>query len=189
MNERSDNTNSLRIGETTITLVEGDITSQDVDAIVNAANSGLIGGGGVDGAIHRAAGPTLKDACQIIVEREGRLPAGQAVMTDGGRLSARVIHTVGPRYRGRPMDRDTLASCYRNCLCLARDASLRRVAFPSISTGAYRYPIEEAAPIAMETVAHFLGQPTEHQLAEVRFVLFDHRTFLAYQQAMERIRP
>jgi len=189
MNEDSVMWNSLRIETTTITLVEGDITTQTVDAIVNAANSGLMGGGGVDGAIHRAAGPTLKQACRIIVERNGRLPAGQAIMTPGGKLSAQIIHTVGPRYQGKPTDGRVLASCYKNCLRIAAEAGLSNVAFPSISTGAYGYPIEKAAPIAMETVADFLRHQAEQHLDEVRFVLFDRRTFWAYQSAMKQLQP
>lgn len=135
-------------------LVDGDITTLAVDAIVNAANSSLMGGGGVDGAIHRAGGPQILEECRGIVARQGRCATGAAVMTSAGRMPAKfVIHTVGPVYRGRDeQDSHVLAACYRESLRLAVEHQCESVAFPSISTGAYGYPMEKAARIAVETV-------------------------------------
>jgi len=166
-------------------LLRGDITEQKVDAIVNAANSSLMGGGGVDGAIHRAGGPAILEECKQIVRREGRLPAGRAVITTGGRLPARfVIHTVGPIWRcGRNKESETLRSCYMESLRLAESKGLKTVAFPSISTGAYGYPVQEAAEIAIRTVVDFLSAPHENA-KKVVFVLFDSRTFEAYERAL-----
>ncbi len=166
-------------------LLKGDITRIGADAIVNAANSSLMGGGGVDGAIHRAGGPAILEECKQIVKRQGRLPAGRAVITTGGRLPARfVIHTVGPIWRGgRNKEPETLRSCYMESLRLAESKGLRKVAFPSISTGAYGYPVQEAAEIAIKTVANFLSAPHEN-VKKVVFVLFDSRTFEAYQRAL-----
>ncbi|HWR04560.1 MAG TPA: macro domain-containing protein, partial [Humidesulfovibrio sp.] len=132
-------------------LLEGDLTRADTDAIVNAANSGLLGGGGVDGAIHRAAGPELLAACRNIIAEIGSLPAGQAVITPGFRLAARlVIHTVGPIWRGGTAGEETLLrSAYANCLRLARENALASVAFPAISCGSYGYPLPQAAPLAL----------------------------------------
>ncbi|MBW2278337.1 MAG: macro domain-containing protein, partial [Deltaproteobacteria bacterium] len=131
------------LGTTAITLEQGDITGHTADAIVNAANSGLMGGGGVDGAIHRVGGPAILEACKQIRAEHGRLPAGRAVITTGGNLPARfVIHTVGPIWSGGEKDEPrTLASCYRESLDLAAVNGLRSIAFPSISTGAYGYPV------------------------------------------------
>jgi len=155
-----------------IVLVQGDITQQDADAIVNAANSSLLGGGGVDGAIHRAGGPAILEECKRIVAEQGGCATGQAVMTTGGRLKARqVIHTVGPVWQGGRGDEDRLlAEAYQSSLRLAAERGLKTVAFPSISTGAYRFPIERAARIALRAVREFARQPTS--LEEVRFVLF-----------------
>ncbi len=174
------------IGETRLRLVQGDITRQEVDAIVNAANSSLMGGGGVDGAIHRAGGPAILAACKEIVARQGRLPAGQAVVTPGGNLSARwVVHTVGPVYRdGNHGECETLASCYRASLAVAAGAGARSICFPSISTGAYRYPIEEAAEVALATVVEALPG---HDFTEVRFCLFSPRDLAVYEAALEAI--
>lgn len=143
-----------------IKLVEGDITKENVDAIVNAANSSLMGGGGVDGAIHRAAGPQLLEECKKIRKErypEG-LPTGEAVITNGYNLPARhVIHTVGPIYRGgKNNEPELLASCYRNCLKIAKEKGLKTISFPAISTGVYGYPKEEAANIAIGEVISFL---------------------------------
>jgi O-acetyl-ADP-ribose deacetylase (regulator of RNase III) len=174
----------LRVGGKIIRLVQGDLTGEHTDAIVNAANSGLMGGGGVDGAIHRAGGPSIKQECKQIVARQGRLPTGQAVITGGGNLAARhVIHTVGPVYRGRENDRILLASAYRESLKTAAQHELKSVAFPSISTGAYGYPVAQAARIALTSVIETLKQPTS--VEEVRFVLFDPDTFQKYAEALQ----
>ena len=172
------------INKSKLRLKQGDITEQDTEAIVNAANSGLMGGGGVDGAIHRAGGPAILEECKRIVSERGRLPPGQAVITTGGRLKARyVIHTVGPIWRGgKAGEAQTLASAYRESLKLAQAHGIKTVSFPSISTGAYGYPLQEAASIALSTVADFLSGDTS--IREVVFVLYDHRTFDAYQQAL-----
>ena len=161
-----------------LTFVRGDITEQRVDAIVNAANSSLLGGGGVDGAIHRRGGPEILAECRRIRERdypEG-LPTGQAVATTAGRLPARwVIHTVGPVYAKSEDRSDLLASCYRSSLQVADQLGASSVAFPAISTGVYRYPLPEAAEIAVRTVRE---APTS--VAEVRFVLFDQHSYDAF---------
>ena len=164
-----------------------DITKETTEAIVNAVNSSLLGGGGVDGAIHRAGGPSILGECQRIVAKIGRLPAGKAVMTTGGRLPAKfVIHTVGPVYhdgqRGEPT---TLASCYRESLRIADEQQVASVAFPSISTGAYGYPVQEAAEIAVRAVFEHLQSAASVQ--HVRFVLFDSATCKAYVRAAETI--
>jgi O-acetyl-ADP-ribose deacetylase (regulator of RNase III) len=174
----------LQIKQARLELIQGDITHQDTDAIVNAANTLLLGGGGVDGAIHRAAGPELLAECRTL----GGCPTGDAKITQGYRLKTRhIIHTVGPVYRGSPRDAELLASCYRHSLSLAALNHLRNVAFPSISTGAYGYPVDEAAPIALGVVAEFLNTPTSIEL--VCFVLFDRLTFQAYERALERQDP
>jgi O-acetyl-ADP-ribose deacetylase len=165
-----------------------DITKETTDAIVNAANSSLMGGGGVDGAIHRAGGPAILAECKRIVAEIGRLPAGKAVLTTGGRLVARyVIHTVGPVYsNGKRGEAETLASCHRECIRLADEHAVTSLSFPAISTGAYGYPPEEAAAIAVSAVAEVLCS-TAH-LNEVRFVLFDSSTLKAYATAAENLR-
>ncbi|MFF4754474.1 O-acetyl-ADP-ribose deacetylase [Streptomyces sp. NPDC002514] len=163
---------------TTITLVQGDITRQTADAIVNAANSSLLGGSGVDGAIHRRGGPAILDECRMLrASRYGKgLPTGQAVATTAGDLDARwVIHTVGPVYGGSGGDPALLASCYRESLRVADALGARTVAFPAISTGVYRWPMEDAARIAVETV-----RAAETEVEEVRFVLFDERAYGAF---------
>jgi O-acetyl-ADP-ribose deacetylase (regulator of RNase III) len=160
-----------------------DITREQTDAIVNAANSSLLGGGGVDGAIHRTGGPAILEACREIVGRIGRLPAGQAVATPAGRLAARyVIHTVGPFWRGGNRDEaETLASCHRESIRIADELQLASIAFPAISTGAYRYPVEQASQVAITSAADSL-QKAGH-VREVRFVLFDSETFTHFSQA------
>jgi O-acetyl-ADP-ribose deacetylase (regulator of RNase III) len=165
-------------------IVQGDITQQATDAIVNAANSSLMGGGGVDGAIHRAGGPAILEECRQIVSRQGRLPAGQAVITTAGNMPAgHVIHTVGPIWRGGGQkEAELLASAYRESLKTAAANNLSGVAFPSISTGAYGYPVDEAAGIALKTAAGFLAETSS--VKEVVFVLFDARTFKAYVAAL-----
>ena len=164
-----------------------DITKETTEAIVNAANSSLLGGGGVDGAIHRAGGPSILAECQRIVEKIGTLPAGKAVITTGGRLPAKfVIHTVGPVYRGgKHREAETLASCYRESIRLADDHAIRSLTFPSISTGAFGYPVHEAAEVAIKAVIEALSNPVH--VRHVRFVLFDHDTCQAYVQAAEKI--
>src|SRR6204780_3366282 len=149
-----------------------DITKETTDAIVNAANSSLLGGGGVDGAIHRAGGPSILEDCKRIVAEIGRLPAGKAVITTGGRLAAKyVVHTVGPIYRGgKQREAETLASCYRESIRVADDHGIQSLAFPSISTGAYGYPVQDAAAVAIKAVIEVLPGTTHVQL--VRFVLF-----------------
>ena len=168
-----------------IKLLRGDITVSDTDAIVNAANSGLMGGGGVDGAIHRAGGPAILEECRKLVASRGRLPAGQAVVTVGGRLKARfVVHAVGPIWRGGGHgEAETLASAYRNSLAAAMDAGARSVAFPSISTGAYGYPLASAAEVAVRAVSGFLKENPE-AFREVVFFLFDDAAFAAYERAL-----
>src|SRR5512140_2987165 len=145
----------LELSSATVTLLTGDITRHPADAIVNAANSSLMGGGGVDGAIHRAGGPAILQACKEIVADRGSLPAGEAVATTGGKLRAGyVIHTVGPIWRGgEHNEAQTLASCYRESLLLADKLQLHSAAFPSISAGAYGYPLKEAAQVALREVA------------------------------------
>jgi O-acetyl-ADP-ribose deacetylase (regulator of RNase III) len=171
-----------------LSVVQGDITKQDTDAIVNAANSGLMGGGGVDGAIHHAGGPAILEKCKRIVARQGRLPAGQAVITTAGNMKAKhVIHTVGPVWRGGgSSEAETLASAYRESLKLAVQNRLSSVSFPSISTGAYGYPVDAAAKIALDEVASFLKK-SPASLKRVVFVLFDARTFSAYAEELARI--
>jgi O-acetyl-ADP-ribose deacetylase len=170
-----------------ITLLTGDITVQDTDAIVNAANEQLAPGGGVCGAIHRAGGPQVREECQAIVAKRGPLPTGQAVATTAGRMKTRfVIHTVGPVWRGgHGGEPEKLASCYRESVRVADELKLNSIAFPSISTGIFGYPAELAAPIALQAVAEAL--PSCRRLTEARFVLFDHATFNAYCAAAQRI--
>jgi len=160
-----------------------DITREKTDAIVNAAKSSLLGGGGVDGAIHRAGGPAILEACRQIVARIGRLPAGQAVATPAGLLAARyVIHTVGPIWSGgKSGEAETLASCHRECIRVADELQLASVAFPAISTGAYGYPVDQASRIAVGSAAEGLGKATH--IREVRFVMFDSPTFEHYANA------
>ena len=178
----------VMVGQARLAIIQGDITQQATDAIVNAANSGLMGGGGVDGAIHRAGGPAILEECKQIVAQNGRLPTGQAVITTGGKLPAKhVIHTVGPVWRGgNNNEAALLESAYRESLKLAAAQKLSSVSFPSISTGAYSYPLAEAAGIALKTAASFLsGQATS--LKEIAFVLFDVRTYQAYAAALEEV--
>ena len=172
------------VGSASLELVQGDITEQDTDAIVNAANSGLSGGGGVDGAIHQAGGPQIMEECRRI----GGCPTGEARVTSGGDLAARyVIHAVGPVYNDGASGEDRLlANAYRNSLRLAVETGLKSIAFPSLSTGAYGYPLREAASIALETVGEFL-KTGRHDLELVRFVLFDQRTLEEFEQALGRV--
>ncbi len=173
-----------------VSAIVGDITKQDVDAIVNAANSSLLGGGGVDGAIHRAGGPAILEECREIRRTrfpEG-LPTGEAVITTGGKLAALyVIHTVGPIYgEHQGKEAELLANCYHNSLTLAVEKNLSSIAFPAISTGVYGYPLAEAAEVSSETIENFLS--TDRQLKEVHLVFFqprDAEVFLANQKFSE----
>ena len=164
-----------------------DITEETTDALVNAANSSLLGGGGVDGAIHDAGGPAILAECRQIVSKIGRLPAGQAVITTGGQLAVKhVIHTVGPVYRGRdPKNAETLASCHRESIRLADEKGLRSVSFPAISTGAYGYPVHEAAPVALSAAIDALRQA--NNVKTCRFVLFDAGTVRAFERAAQKL--
>lgn len=168
-----------------IKFIQGDITKQTTDAIVNAANSSLMGGGGVDGAIHRAGGSKIIEECKEIVKRRGRLPTGQVVITSGGNLPAKyVIHTVGPIYSKSAVNsqqKTELRNCYLESLKLAAKYGLKSVSFPSISTGAYSYPVAEAALIAVQAVNDFLTK--ESSIETVYFVLFDEKTYEAYVSA------
>jgi O-acetyl-ADP-ribose deacetylase (regulator of RNase III) len=175
-----------RVGDTVLRLVQGDITVQEVDAVVNAANSSLMGGGGVDGAIHRAGGPAILEECKAIRQRHGRLPTGEAVITTAGRMPARhVIHTVGPVWHGGGSNEDELlASAYRNSLALAVANGCRTVAFPSISTGVYSFPIERAARIALRTLAEEIPSL---DLDEARMVLFAAADLDVYAAALDAV--
>ena len=177
------------VNQARLALVQGDITRQTTDAIVNAANSGLMGGGGVDGAIHRAGGPAILEECKQIVARQGRLPTGEAVITTGGNLKAKyVIHTVGPVWRGGASgEPGLLASAYSESLKLAAENGLSTVSFPSISTGVYGYPVDEAAEVALAAVIAFLQGATS--IKEVYFVLFDGGTYASYQRALAKLVP
>jgi O-acetyl-ADP-ribose deacetylase (regulator of RNase III) len=161
----------------------GDITLEACDAIVNAANSSLMGGGGVDGAIHRAGGPAILEACKAVVARQGRLPAGQAVATPAGRLAAKfVIHTVGPIWSGgQQREAETLASCHTESIRVADELRLQTIAFPAISTGIYGYPIEQASQVAVASAAAALERAS--YIREVKFVLFDGEALRQFCQA------
>jgi O-acetyl-ADP-ribose deacetylase (regulator of RNase III) len=176
---------SIEAGTSRLELVEGDITRQDTEAIVNAANTTLLGGGGVDGAIHRTGGPEILAECKKI----GGCPTGEARITTGGRLQARwVIHTVGPVYRdGKHREPELLASAHRNSLMLASEMSIKSVAFPSISTGAYGYPMADAARIGLGTAIEYLQGHPEIQL--VRFVLFGPVALRTYEEVFESVGP
>jgi len=173
----------IKINQATLSLVQGDITLEETDAIVNAANARLAGGAGVDGAIHRAGGPSIMEECRRI----GGCPAGQAVVTTGGRLKARyVIHTVGPIYQGGMKgEADLLKSAYLESLKLAAAKGLRSVAFPAISTGIYSYPLAEAARIALKTAIDYLRGHQDLEL--VRFVLFDIKTYDLFADELRKI--
>jgi O-acetyl-ADP-ribose deacetylase len=160
-----------------IEVLNGDITNVEVDAIVNAANSSLIGGGGVDGAIHRAGGPTILTECRKIVDRQGRCKTGEAVITSAGNLPANyVIHTVGPVWNGGDdNERENLANCYLNSLRLAVEHGCKTIAFPNISTGVYRFPKEEAARISVESIQNFLAK--DESMETVVIVCFDEENY------------
>jgi O-acetyl-ADP-ribose deacetylase (regulator of RNase III) len=181
--------NEFEVGKATVRLVRGDITEMETDAIVNAANSSLMGGGGVDGAIHRKGGPKMLEECKKIRASEWSqgLPTGKVVITSAGNLKARhVIHTVGPVWRGGNRgEPELLAQAYRNSLRLAVFKGLKTVAFPSISTGAYGYPVEDACRVALEAVKEFLEK--EDSLDEVVFVLFSESAFEVYADKAEEV--
>jgi len=169
------------INQSVLEITQGDITLETTEAIGNAANSALAGGGGVDGAIHRAGGRTIME--ELKAKYKG-CPTGSAVITGGGNLRARyVIHAVGPRYSGSPRDPELLSGAYRKSLELCAEHKISSVAFPSISTGIYGYPVEEASRIALKTVRDYLKDHPEIKL--VRFVLFDARTYRAYEEALK----
>jgi O-acetyl-ADP-ribose deacetylase (regulator of RNase III) len=170
-----------------ITVLQGDITKIAADAIVNAANSSLMGGGGVDGAIHRAGGPAILEDCRKIVARQGGCATGEAVITTAGNLPARhVIHTVGPVWNGgHKNEAEKLAACYRNSLQLAIDHQLHTIAFPNISTGIYRFPKDEAARIAVSTIRDFLAQ--HEALREVMLVCFDEENLSYTRKALQQL--
>ncbi|HHT9116876.1 MAG: O-acetyl-ADP-ribose deacetylase [Planctomycetes bacterium] len=173
----------VTINKSVLELIEGDITEQETDAIVNAANSSLLGGGGVDGAIHRAGGPKILEECRKL----GGCPTGEARITTGGNLKAKyVIHTVGPIYSGgKQREVELLANAYKNSLSLASQYKLKSVAFPSISTGAYGYPVNEASMVALETVINYFKTHTDIEL--VRFVLFGLKAYQAYDKALQEL--
>jgi len=178
----------VTVNNAKLSIVKGDITQQATDAIVNAANSSLMGGGGVDGAIHRAGGPAILEECKQIVSRQGRLPTGKAVLTTGGNLKAKyVLHTVGPVWHGGGKgEAELLGSAYRESLKLAAEDHLTSVSFPSISTGAYGYPVEKALGVALGVVISVLRENIT-SIKEVVFVLFDSPTFDAYSSALSEI--
>lgn len=173
----------VRIGTSTLSIVEGDITREETDAIVNAANSGLRGGGGVDGAIHRAGGPAIMEECRKI----GHCPTGQAVVTTGGNLKARyVIHTVGPVWSGGGRNEaGLLKSAYLESLKLASKKGLKSVSFPAISTGAYGYPLNDAARIALKTATDYLKEHPE--IETVRFVLFGKPMYDVFSDELKKL--
>ena len=175
----------VTIGSAVLELKQGDITRQDIQAIANAANAALAGGGGVDGAIHRAGGPEIME--ELKTKYTG-CPTGSAVITGGGRLKASyVIHAVGPRYRGKPEDKKLLRAAYLSALNLCTKHAIASIAFPSISTGIYGYPLAEASQIALATVIEYLAG--HHDIACVRFVLFDNITYEQYKKTLKELLP
>lgn len=180
---------NIQIGQTQIVLLQGDITVQHVDAIVNAANSSLLGGGGVDGAIHRAGGSAILEECEQIRNRQGGCPTGEAVITTAGRLPAKhVIHTVGPVWNGGPNnERQLLAHCYVHSLQLADEHQLTSIAFPNISTGIYHFPKKEAATIALQTVKEYIEQHPDTTLQQIVFVCYDADNLALYQKQIQAL--
>lgn len=180
---------NIQIGQTQIVLLQGDITVQHVDAIVNAANSSLLGGGGVDGAIHRAGGSAILEECQQIRNRQGGCPTGEAVITTAGRLPAKhVIHTVGSVWNGGSNnERQLLAHCYVHSLQLADENQLTSIAFPNISTGIYHFPKKEAATIALQTVKEYVEQHPDTTLQQIIFVCYDADNLALYQQQIQTL--
>ncbi|MFQ6122012.1 MAG: O-acetyl-ADP-ribose deacetylase [Dehalococcoidales bacterium] len=178
----------IKVNQAKLSIIKGDITQQATDAIVNAANPSLMGGGGVDGAIHRAGGPAILEECKQIVFRQGRLPTGKAVITTAGNLKTKyVIHTVGPVWHGGSKgEAELLESAYQESLRLAAENQLASISFPSISTGAYGYPVDKASRVALRTAISFLRESAT-SIKEVVFVLFDSGTFDAYSSALQEI--
>jgi len=174
------------IGKTRLNLIQGDITLQDTEAIVNTANTSLLGGGGVDGAVHRAGGPKILVECKEIRSKQGGCPTGEAVITTGGNMATKyVIHTVGPVWSGGARNEDQLLrNAYHNSLNLAKKNGIESISFPSISTGVYRFPIDKAAKIALATVKEFIQ---EYNFAEIRFVLFSGKDLKVYEEALNEI--
>ncbi len=193
LNDARENGNTGRMhqtrwGQTLISIVQGDITTTEVDVIVNAANSSLLGGGGVDGAIHRAAGPDLLASCRDVVARQGGCPTGEAVITEAGNLPAgHVVHTVGPVWTGdKPETHDALLDrCYAESLRLANEAGAATIAFPNISTGVYRFPLDRAATVSLNAVQQWL-ETNDHELLEVVFVCFNEQNFNIYTDLISR---
>lgn len=177
-----------QLTQTTIELIQGDITKAEVDAIVNAANKELIGGGGVDGAIRRAGGEAVVKACDAIRKRQGGCPTGTAVITTGGNLPAKyVIHTAGPVWQGgNEGEANLLASCYKECLKLAVENEVTSIAFPSISTGVYGYPTDKAAKVALQTIRDLDDSGTKVP-ASIQFILFDDTTYNCYVEALSNL--
>ena len=180
--------NSIQIGKTTLSVVTGDITEWRGDVIVNAANAGLLGGGGVDGAIHRAGGPEIMEQCREIRKLQGGCPPGHAVVTGGGKLDAKyVFHTVGPIWEGGGRgEGDTLAACYRSCLLLAEETGCRSIAFPSISTGIYGYPKPQACDTALKAVTEWLKEETNHGIERIDFICFDSESADLYARCLQQ---
>jgi O-acetyl-ADP-ribose deacetylase (regulator of RNase III) len=180
---------SVTLGAAQLELLTGDITKIPVDAIVNAANAELAGGGGVDGAIHRAAGPSVMRELDVIRAKSGGCPTGSAVATGAGNLPARYIfHAVGPRYRdGQHGEPEQLRSCYRTCLDLAAERGIVSISFPSISTGIYGYPIEEAVGIALEAIANWLGEHAAASVRDIKLVQFSERDHQIYRRQAEKL--
>ena len=173
----------ISVNQSILEMTQGDITREETEAIGNAANSALAGGGGVDGAIHRAGGPAVMSELKA---RYKGCPTGSAVLTAGGNLKARfVVHAVGPRYSGSPEDADLLAGAYRKSLELCSRNGISSIAFPSISTGIYGYPVREASRVALKTVMDYLKDHPEIKL--IRFVLFDSKTYQTYEETLKEL--
>jgi len=177
----------IKIDNTMFSLVQGDITTQDTIAIVNAANSSLMGGGGVDGAIHRAGGAEILEECKKIRKEKGTLPPGNAVITTAGKMSSEyVIQTVGPVWRGgKNKESDVLRNCYKNVLTIAQKENIKSISFPSISTGIYGYPIDKASKIALTTVIEYIERHAFFD--EIRFVLFSESDLEVYENSLKKL--